>query len=185
MGNINVVWFKRDLRLTDHSPLHAALTSGRPTLLLYLFEPQLLADEHYDERHWRFVWQSLTDINQTLTAFDTRLVILSMSAQDAFHQIHQAFGIHSVYSHQEIGLNITFQRDRQLKQWFLRQNVTWHESPIGAVIRGASDRYDWDKHWSKIMRAPSLIPISAWAVLLRQKTCSKTTMKYLLRGEQR
>lgn len=55
MEKINLVWLKRDLRLTDHAPLQAALTSGRPTLLLYLFEPMLLGDAHYSERHWRFV----------------------------------------------------------------------------------------------------------------------------------
>ncbi|HAS45288.1 MAG TPA: hypothetical protein DCS93_32695, partial [Microscillaceae bacterium] len=38
-GKINVVWFKRDLRLQDHAPLKAAIESGLPTLLIYIFEP--------------------------------------------------------------------------------------------------------------------------------------------------
>ena len=51
MEPISVVWFKRDLRLTDHDPLVAAIAAQRPTLLLYIFEPMLLDDTHYEHRH--------------------------------------------------------------------------------------------------------------------------------------
>ena len=61
-----VVWLKRDLRLSDHPPLASAIASGSPVILLYIFEPSLIADPHYDERHWRFVWQSLEDIHHQL-----------------------------------------------------------------------------------------------------------------------
>lgn len=61
-----VVWFKRDLRLRDHAPLAAAIDSGRPLILLYCFESAQLADRHYSERHWRFIWESLIDLRQQL-----------------------------------------------------------------------------------------------------------------------
>ena len=35
---MNVVWFKRDLRLADHAPLAAAVDRGEPLLLLYIVE---------------------------------------------------------------------------------------------------------------------------------------------------
>ena len=44
---MNVVWFKRDLRLADHAPLAAAIERGEPLLLLYIVEPTLLGDPHY------------------------------------------------------------------------------------------------------------------------------------------
>ncbi len=56
---MNIVWFKRDLRLHDHEALFEALQDPSPLLLLYIFEPELIANEHYSERHWRFVWQSI------------------------------------------------------------------------------------------------------------------------------
>ena len=63
---IAVVWLKRDLRLTDHQPLQAAVATGLPVLLLYCFEPMLLSDPHYSARHWRFVRESLQDLQQRL-----------------------------------------------------------------------------------------------------------------------
>lgn len=67
---LNVLWFKRDLRLRDHAPLKAAVDAckrGTPLLLLYCFEPSVLTDPNYDQRHWRFVTECLTDLNRQLT----------------------------------------------------------------------------------------------------------------------
>lgn len=52
---INLVWLKRDLRVTDHAPLDHAMRSSEPCLIFYIFEPELLNDPHYSARHWRFV----------------------------------------------------------------------------------------------------------------------------------
>ena len=63
---INIVWFKRDLRLSDHAALNAACEQNLPILLLYIVEPSLVDDAHYSLRHWRFVWQSLQQLDQQL-----------------------------------------------------------------------------------------------------------------------
>ncbi|MBC5862797.1 cryptochrome/deoxyribodipyrimidine photo-lyase family protein [Flavobacterium turcicum] len=81
---INVMWFKRDLRLRDNPTLAHAIketskTKGRRLLLIYIYEPSLVANPHYDERHWRFVFQSLTSINSQLKvmkkAFDPQFIV--------------------------------------------------------------------------------------------------------------
>ena len=43
-GGLQVVWFKRDLRVRDHAPLWHAAQRG-PVLGLYVYEPELLAAE--------------------------------------------------------------------------------------------------------------------------------------------
>jgi len=40
---INIVWFKRDLCFTDHEPLYFAQQSNLPLLLVYIFEPSVMA----------------------------------------------------------------------------------------------------------------------------------------------
>jgi deoxyribodipyrimidine photo-lyase len=39
--HINVVWFKRDLRLQDNEAFFNATKTGIPTLFLYVFEKSL------------------------------------------------------------------------------------------------------------------------------------------------
>ncbi|MDT8310535.1 MAG: deoxyribodipyrimidine photo-lyase [Methylophaga sp.] len=155
---INIVWLKRDLRLSDHQPLADVCQQDLPVLLLYIFEPMLLVDAHFSERHWRFVWQSLDDMNQRLQRFNTKVYIVNEDAIKVFEKCQQSFQINTIYSHQEIGLDNTFQRDKAIAEFCQQQDINWQEIPLGAVMRAASHRDDWDKHWQKVMRAEMAAP---------------------------
>jgi deoxyribodipyrimidine photo-lyase len=50
---LNIVWFKRDLRITDHRPLAEAAKLG-PVLPLYIVEPDLWAQPDSSARQWAF-----------------------------------------------------------------------------------------------------------------------------------
>lgn len=153
LDDVSLIWLKRDLRLCDHAPLSNAVARRKPILLVYIFEPILLADPHYDERHWRFIWQSLCDINQQLSGLNAQLFITQDDAISTFTNILNTHQISTLYSHQEIGLLNTFQRDLSVKTWCIENNITWFESPQGGVIRGALNRESWDKNWQNVMRA--------------------------------
>ena len=56
---INIIWFKRDLRFVDHEPLYLAQQEDIPILLLYFFEPSVMSYDDSDERHWRFIYESI------------------------------------------------------------------------------------------------------------------------------
>ncbi|CZF77785.1 FAD-binding domain-containing protein [Grimontia marina] len=155
---ISLVWFKRDLRLTDHAPLQAAIASGLPVLLLYVFEPISLEDEHYSERHWRFVWQSLEDLNQQLAPFGGKVLVVRSGCIEALSSLHTQFKIKTLYSHEETGLMKTFARDKEVGKWCKEHEIDWQEHQTGAVKRGAISREGWDKAWDKTMRAPVVTP---------------------------
>ena len=155
---INVVWFKRDLRLSDHEPLKAAISTGRPTLLWFNFEPWLVNDPHYDERHWRFIVESIRDINRKLKAYNTQIYVTYGDTVEQLQIWHQQFSIESLYSHQEVGLLNTFDRDKQVASWCRQHHVNWFESPTGAVQRGLNSRQQWQKHWYETMKAPLATP---------------------------
>ena len=70
---IAIVWFKRDLRFTDHEALYYAQQQDLPVLLVYCFEPSVMQYPDSDIRHWRFVYQSLQDMQQKLRPFKTEI----------------------------------------------------------------------------------------------------------------
>ncbi len=149
---IAVLWLKRDLRLTDHQPLLEAAASGLPVLLLYCFEPMLLNDPHYSARHWRFVRESLQDIQQRVPRGS--LYVIKQDILATLEHLHQRFTIAQLFSHQEVGLDNTFARDKAVQRWCDAHAVDWYEAPYAAVVRGLKQRDNWDTHWQKIMRAP-------------------------------
>ena len=64
-----IVWFKRDLRLHDHTPLAEAAREG-PVLCLYVVEPGLWAQPDAALQHYHFVQESLHDLAQALQWFE-------------------------------------------------------------------------------------------------------------------
>ena len=112
-NSINIVWFKRDLRLRDHAPLHDALATGLTVMLLYVFEPTVWNDPHYSARHWRFVHESLADMNKQLIELcpvekPPQFTILYGEMIDIIPQIHEQLGINKIFSYEETGIKVTY-----------------------------------------------------------------------------
>ena len=81
---IVIVWLKRDLRFTDHEPLFYAQKQALPILLVYCFEPTIMQNDDSDVRHWRFVYQSLTDMQIKLESLDSKIAIFHNEALFVF-----------------------------------------------------------------------------------------------------
>ncbi len=147
---INIVWLKRDLRLTDHEPLRAAIETGLPLVLLYAFEPSIMKGPDYDERHARFVWQSLLDINRFLPP-ETGVFIVRDEVVAVLQNLHENFQIHSIFSHQETGNGRSFERDRAVLRWCRKGGVIWNEFSDRGIIRGLKQRNNWPAQWYDYM----------------------------------
>jgi deoxyribodipyrimidine photo-lyase len=172
---INIVWLKRDLRLTDHEAINEAMKKGI-TLLLYAFEPFLLSDPHYDLRHWRFIWQSITDMNDQLRSYKTHVYLYAGDVTSALAEIQKHFTLGGLYSYQETGLLCTFERDKSVQRWCNTLNVQWHEFPSAGVIRGAKNRQDWDENWTKVMSGNLVNPVLSSTRLLNNDEINKLAL---------
>lgn len=148
---IDIVWLKRDLRLHDHPPLEAAAKGGRPLLLLFCFEPGLLRHADYSDRHWRFVWQSLQCMAGRLPG---PILIAHREVRPLFHDLCAHFKVRNVYSHEEIGVKATFDRDIACAKWFKEQGINWKEFPFSGVQRGRPNRDGWREQWYGYIEAP-------------------------------
>jgi len=153
-----IVWFKRDLRLADHQPLCDAIASGTPVLLLYAFEPSLLADPHHDERHWRFVTESLRHLNLQLKPHGARVQVFWSEMLPLLQTLHQELGITSLHSHEETGLALSFARDRAVATFCRRHGIAWRERPSNGVVRGLKNRRGWNQAWTRTMQMPLAMP---------------------------
>jgi deoxyribodipyrimidine photo-lyase len=160
---INIVWFKRDLRLTDHEPLFNALQSELPILLIYIFEPSVMAYHDSDVRHWRFVFESLNEMNERLKSTNTRIYIFHNEAIDVFEMLAHQFNIHTIFSSEEIGNGLTFERDKAMKILFLKNRILWNEYQTNGIVRGLKTRKVWEKLWeSQMTKQPNLVKESGW-----------------------
>ena len=151
---INIVWFKRDLRIVDHEPLYAAQQETLPTLFLYFFEPSVMHYDDSDARHWRFINESLLELNKKLASFSTEIFIFHQEVAFVFEQLATQFDIQTVFSHQEIGNKITYDRDIAMQSFFDKNTIDWKQFQMHGVIRKLKSRTDWEKRWKTVMQNP-------------------------------
>lgn len=150
---ISLVWFKRDLRLTDHLPLQQAIESGENLLLLYCFDPELIEDPHYDVRHWRFVWESLVDLDDRLVQFGHQIQIVHAPFRELLTALQAQYHINRIYSHEESGLKVTYDLDKWVNRFCIKHSIGWHQFMKDGVLRGARNRQNWLKHWHGFMKS--------------------------------
>jgi deoxyribodipyrimidine photo-lyase len=154
---INIVWFKRDLRYIDHEPLYRALQSAHPVLLIYVYEPSVMAHMDSDVRHWRFVHESLQDLNKKLLEHNAQIYIFHREAADIFRSLINQFVINTVFSSQETGNGLTYQRDRSMQKLFKSSDIVWKEYQTNGVVRRLKSRKQWESLWEAEMTAPPLL----------------------------
>jgi deoxyribodipyrimidine photo-lyase len=155
---INIVWFKRDYRIIDNEAFYFAQRSETPLLLVCFFEPSVMNYPDSDERHWRFIFQSIEDLNQKLKPTNSKIYLFHNEVKTVFSEIIQKYEIKTVFSHQEIGNRLTFNRDIEMIDFFNKNDITWKEFQMHGVIRKLKSRQDWDKRWEKVMRdTPKII----------------------------
>ena len=148
---INIVWLKRDLRLLDHEPLHLAQADGRPVLLLYVFEPSLMAYHDSDVRHWRFVYESLLELNVRLEPYGAKIAIFHNEVLEVFKLIKTQFEIKKVFSSQESGNGLSYERDKAMYLFFKENEINWVECQTNGVVRRLKSRKQWPMLWDAYM----------------------------------
>jgi deoxyribodipyrimidine photo-lyase len=148
---INIVWFKRDLRLRDHQPLFEAIQTDLPVILLTFLEPGLMKSAESDVRHWRFVRQSVDGLQSELQGFGAKLHLCYSEVLPVFDFLIKHFRVEAIYSYQETGLRLTYERDKAVTYWCRENNVRWHQFQSNGVQRGRRDRNGWVKQWYTFM----------------------------------
>lgn len=149
---MQVVWFKRDLRVHDHSALSQAAAAG-PVMPLYILEPELWKQPDLSARHYAFLRSSLSELNAALQRLGHRLIIRVGPATDVLEQLHQSNLIDALWSHQETWNAWTYERDKSVMAWCRARSITWHEPTQNGVIRRLANRNGWANQWDSYMRA--------------------------------
>ena len=70
-----IVWFRRDLRVSDHTALHQACARGLPILPVFIFDPAILGEKKSVIRRTAFLLASLESLSANLLALGAPLIV--------------------------------------------------------------------------------------------------------------
>ena len=145
---MNVVWLKRDLRITDHGPLFEASQHGK-LLVLYIVEDELVTQPDYGANHHCFIGDSLRQLQTELAKVNIMLHLFRGEVTQILQEIHAVEKISALHSHMEVGNAATYRRDKRVQKWCKTTGVRWKQHQIYEVIRPHHNRDGWAKQWKR------------------------------------
>lgn len=159
---MEVVWFKRDLRIHDHEALSEAAKRGS-VVPLYIIEPDMWAQPDQSRRHYEFLVECLHELRQELQQIGQGLIVRVGDAVEVLSAVRAETGFTRLWSHQETGNGWSYRRDRKVAAWAKAHAVSWHQARQHGVMRGAHHRDDWAAAWHREIDrpqavAPSVLP---------------------------
>lgn len=162
---VEVVWFKRDLRLDDHAALSAAALRG-PVLPLFIVEPDYWKLPDTSARQWHFWKSCIEDLQSDIAARGGALVVRVGEATQILSVLHAEIGNFKLWAHEETGNYWTYDRDKAVKRWCRANDIASEEHRQFGVIRGRKvNRDKWAAGWDRMMATP-ILPVPAeltWA----------------------
>ncbi len=155
---IQVVWFKRDLRTSDHAPLAIAAAAG-PVLPLYVVEPDYWKLPDVSRRQWIAHRAALEELSERLSALGAPLIVRTGDVVDVLARIHRAVGIRRLLAHEETGNLWTFRRDNAVRAFCRRGEIECVEVTQSGVLRGAgaSARDRWAAQFARFASRPLIL----------------------------
>ena len=154
-----LVWLKRDLRLRDHAPLHAAQAAGAAAAL-FVIETTWLASPEFNASHLRFTLDGLAELRRELALRGLPLLVRVGEVPAVLQQLRTEWPFEHLLSHEETGTGWSYARDIAVAQWCRAQGVVWQELPQTGVVRRLRTRQGWAGRWAQRMDAP-LLPAPA------------------------
>ncbi|OYZ00957.1 MAG: deoxyribodipyrimidine photolyase [Sphingobacteriia bacterium 28-36-52] len=100
--SVNIIWFRRDLRLKDNAALYHALQSGVPVLPIFIFDTTIL-DQLPDRADKRvaFIHAAIAEMQTELVALGSTLQVFHGKPLEVFTQLVQSYHVQTVFTNHD------------------------------------------------------------------------------------
>lgn len=120
--SIAAVWFRRDLRLEDHTALHHALQSGKKILPVFIFDSNILDELDKNDHRVSFIHQQLLKLNEVLKEHGANFYVAQGNPCDIWKEIHDKFELSEIFFNRDFE-PYAMERDSSVKKWADSYNI--------------------------------------------------------------
>lgn len=117
-------------------------------------EPSMIDYKDTSLRHLQFIYHSIREMNIETEKFYQKVNLCFGEALTVFKKIIEDFSVQNVFSYQESGIKLTWERDKAINSFLIENNINWKEFQKGGVIRGIRNRTNWDQNWNNFINIP-------------------------------
>lgn len=126
MQQVNIFWFRRDLRLHDNAGLYHALKAGLPVVPLFIFDMAILDDlEDPADRRVSFIYNAISNMHETLIAAGSSMVVEHGQPAAVFNELIKRYHVESVFTNHDYEPYAT-ERDNNVAQLLQSNNISFN-----------------------------------------------------------
>lgn len=135
-----LVWFRRDLRLTDNPALHAAVQAAGEIVPVFCFDPAILESPDISSRRVGFLIACLHSLDKNLRHFGGRLVVRRGAPRACLERLAQETGAGALFFNSDYE-GYARRRDKEVADWARGCGLEVHIfddqciQPPGAVLK--------------------------------------------------
>lgn len=163
-STIAIHWFRRDLRWEDNTALHAAISSGKKVLPVFIFDKNILDRlEDQADRRVQFLYNRLAQMKEECRSLGGDIYIGYGTPEEIWMKLTSTFPISEVYTNEDYE-PYGIQRDHTIKKQLETQGITFKSYQDHVVFKPGDILKDDGKPYTVFT------PFSKkWKLLLHQK----------------
>ncbi|HPK10169.1 MAG TPA: deoxyribodipyrimidine photo-lyase [Saprospiraceae bacterium] len=125
MTEINIFWYRRDLRIDDNVGLYKALKGKYPVQPIFIFDKTILNELPKNDARVSFIYKTISELKDEFRAFGSDLLVLHDRPIDAFKWITENFNIQHVITNRDYE-PYALQRDKEIKDFLESKGIEFH-----------------------------------------------------------
>lgn len=155
---MHILWFRRDLRLSDNEIVALSCADGAEVLPCFIIEPWFYEQAEVGKARVRFLFESLEDLDNNLRALCSQLYLFEGSSvgvlQELTNQLLQKGDCPKLFVNYDVQVQYGIERDRQITDFYKQQNLSYHQG-LDNFLQTDSDRTgEWMEQYYTYLRQP-------------------------------
>ncbi len=122
MQKINIIWFRRDLRLNDNAALFHALRENIPILPVFIFDSQILEELDENDKRVQFIHQALCQLEAQLNKHSSGLRIMHGTALESIQNLVLEYEVKTIFTNHDYE-PYAIKRDQEIEQFLKSKQI--------------------------------------------------------------
>jgi deoxyribodipyrimidine photo-lyase len=183
---MHLLWFRRDLRLTDNEIVALAAADNTPVLPFFIIDPWFYTWADIGTARVKFLFESLLDLDRQLQDLGSRLFLLEGKStqiiQDLTTQLIAQGQRPKLFFNRDVQVEYGINRDRAIIDFYQELNLDYHLG-FNNFLQTQDNRQEWFKSYYAYQYQPQSQPprqldLPMIAIDLPQLTFPELQQKY-------
>jgi deoxyribodipyrimidine photo-lyase len=144
---VALYWIKKDVRLNDNTALMTALRQHSTVVPVFVLEDSYLQSPETSIVHINATFEALNDLKKQFQEHNIEPLLLQGEVVPVLQKLFSLYPFGYIYSHEEIGNDRTYQRDKEVIKWCRENGTILREFQHTGVVRRLKDRDEWTNRW--------------------------------------